>query len=398
MRSPEAHIDRKTLTWARTTAGLDVEAAAKKLAVSPDTLRAWEEKGGKRPTVKQLRKAARLYHRPMCLFFLPSLPEDADSIRDFRRISGAVDLGLTPALRFEIRLARERREEALELARDLRQPPAGFAERASLDDDPEVLATRLRQRLGVSLADQTGWQSKYDGFNAWRAAIERLGALVFQTGATPSLRVEPNEARGFSIADKPFPVIVVNGGDPVTARSFTVIHELAHIVLRNGGVCDLHHTVSPRNEVDRVEVFCNRVAGAVLVPAEALRATGVVLHHGASVSWSDDEIGQLARRFWVSWEVVLRRLLIVGKTTKDFYDGWRNDRRDRYPERVDTGEPHLKMPVRVVRRHGRLFPKLVLDGYDEAVLTAHEAASYLNAGPEHLDAIRAEVFESKYAS
>jgi len=36
--------------------------------------------------------------------------------------------------------------------------------------------------------------------------------------------------------------------------------------------------------------------------------------------------------------------------------------------------------------------------YDEAVLTAHEAASYLNAGPEHLEAIRAEVFESKYAS
>ena len=245
--------------------------------------------------MKRLRKAARLYHRPMCLFFLPSLPDDADSIRDFRRISGAVDLGLTPARRFEIRLARKRREEALELARDLRQPPAGFAERASLDDDPEVLATRLRQRLGVSLADQTGWQSKYDGFNSWRAAIERLGALVFQTGATPSLRVEPNEARGFSIADKPFPVIVVNGSDPVTARSFTLLHELAHIVLRNGGVCDLHHTVSPRNEIDRVEVFCSRVAGAVLVPAEA------------------------ARRFWVSCEVVLRRLLIVGKTTKDFY-------------------------------------------------------------------------------
>lgn len=100
----------------------------------------------------------------------------------------------------------------------------------------------------------------------------------------------------------------------------------------------------------------------------------------------------------MSWEVILRRLLIIGKTTPEFYDRWRRDRKDKYPEREDTGEPHLKMPVRVVRRHGRLFPRLVLEGYDESVLTAHEAASYLNAGPEHLEDIRGEVFESKYAS
>lgn len=70
-------------------------------------------------------------------------------------------------------------------------------------------------------AEQTGWQSKYDGFNSWRASIERLGVLVFQTGATQSLRVRPEEARGFSIADNPFPVIVANGGDPVTAPLFS---------------------------------------------------------------------------------------------------------------------------------------------------------------------------------
>ncbi len=302
MKSPLALVDPRTLTWARETAGLDVETAARKIGVSSDRLTAWEA-GERRPTVKQLRKAARVFQRPIGLFFLPSLPEEAESIRDFRRMAGETPRGLPSALRFEIRLARERREEALELARDIRQPPPAFEERAALSDDPEVVAGRLRARLGIAAGDQAGWQSKYDGFNSWRAAIERLGILVFQTGATASLRVDPAEARGFSIADQPLAVVVVNGGDPVTARPFTLIHELTHIMLRNGGVCDLHHTMSPRTDIDRVEVFCNRVAGAVLVPTDALRATGAVMHHGAGADWSDEDLGQLARKFWVSWRL-----------------------------------------------------------------------------------------------
>ncbi len=340
---------------------------------------------------------ARVYHRPIGLFFLPGLPEEADSIRDFRRMAGTAVRTLSSALRFESRMALQRREEAIELAGELKQSPARLSERCSLADDPDEIARRLRDRLKVRTDEQAGWQTKYDGFNSWRASIEREAVLVFQTGATSSLRVDASEARGFSIADQPFPVIVVNGSDRHTARSFTLIHELTHIALRNGGLCDLHHTVRPRSDIDRVEVFCNRVAGAVLVPSDVLLRDEVVTSHGESPQWTDHELGRLARRFWVSWEVVLRRLLITGRTTNQFYDKWRKGRTDQYPEAEDRGEPRLKTPVRVVRRHGRLFPGLVLAGYDEAVLTAHEAASQLGTGPQHLDEIRGEVFESRYA-
>lgn len=397
MPSPRVSIDGSTVQWARATAGLDVESAAKKIGVSPERLREWEASPKAAPTVKQLRKLAHVLHRPIGLFFLPALPEEPESIRDFRRVVGSGARSTSAALRFEIRLARERRQEALELIADLKQQPTEFRDRCSSDDDPDQVAARLRARLRVDLGEQTGWQSKYDGFNSWRAAIERLGVLVFQTGATASLRVDPNEARGFSVAEQPFPVIVVNGGDRPTARSFTLIHELSHLLLRNGGLCDFHHVDVPRSDVDRVEVFCNRVAGAVLVPAEDLLRVDLVRRHGRSATWSDSELSALAHRYWVSWEVVLRRLLMLGHTTKEFYEQWREGRADRYPEREDSGEPHLKTPIRVVRRHGRLFPSLVLAGYDESVLTAHEAAAYLNAGPQHLDEIREEVQESRYA-
>ena len=396
MPSPRALVDGKTLEWARQTAGFDIEIAAKKVGVSAERLRAWEQ-NDLAPTIKQLRKLAHVLHRPIGLFFLPSLPAEAEQIRDFRRVGAAQVRALSAALRFEIRLARERRQEAIELARDLGRDFPRFTDRCSLDDDPDRAAERLRNRLGVTIDDQRGWQSKYDGFNAWRAAVERLGVLVFQTGATPSLRVDTNEARGFSIAEHPFPVVVANGGDRPTARSFTLLHEVAHILLRNGGICDFHHMEAPRSQVDLVEVFCNRVAGAVLVPTNALLSTDIVQEHGRDPAWSDEELAVLARRFWVSREVALRRLLIVGRTNRKFYEGWRREQEDRYPEREDLSEPHLKTPVRVVRRHGRLFPSLVLAGFDESMLTAHEASVFLDAGPQHLDDIRQEVLESRYA-
>jgi hypothetical protein len=219
---------------------------------------------------------ARVYHRPIGLFFLPALPQEADSIRDFRRMGGTAVRSLSSALRFEITLAVERREEALELASDLEQPPSRLPDRWSLSDDPDGVAHDLRERLQVTVDEQVGWQTKYDGFNSWRASIECEGGLVFQTRATARLRADPSEARGFSIADQPFPVIVVNGSDRPTARSSTLIHELTHIALKNGGLCDLHYAASPRSNIDRTEVFCNRVAGSALLPTDALLRGDVV--------------------------------------------------------------------------------------------------------------------------
>ncbi len=148
MKPPQAPVDHETLTWARQTAGLDVETAAKKIGVSPDRLREWEA-NTRAPTIKQLRKLAHVFHRPIGLFFLPSLPDEADAIRDFRRLAGVALAAhaLSSALRFEVRLARERREEALELASDLKQLPPTLAERCALSDDPDQVARRLRGRL-----------------------------------------------------------------------------------------------------------------------------------------------------------------------------------------------------------------------------------------------------------
>ena len=72
------------IIWARESAGLAPDQAAKKLTVSVSTLDGWET-GETPPTIKQLRKAAKTYRRPLAVLLLPSPPTDFLPLQDFRR-------------------------------------------------------------------------------------------------------------------------------------------------------------------------------------------------------------------------------------------------------------------------------------------------------------------------
>lgn len=393
-RSPNVEIDRSILHWARKSSGIDVATAAKRAGTTPARIEEWEEEGGSYPTIKQLRKLAKAYMRPIGLFFLPELPEDPESIKDFRKIPDEFQEEMSSALRFEIRLAWDRREEALEMIADLDEEPTIIHDRFSLASDPDKIAIKIRKMLGISTTQQMQWRTKYDAFNAWRQAVEQEGALVFQTGILRNLIVDPKEARGFSIAEQPYPVIVINSKDHPTARCFTLIHEFTHILLADGGICDLHNPFRATSHVDRTEVFCNRVAGSTLVPADALLRTNVVQNHGSHADWSDDELEVLAKKFWVSWEVILRRLLILRKTSRDFYQGWRNERNDLFPGRETGGEVKISTPTRVIIRNGRLFPALVLRALRNRRITSFRAADILGAGADRLRDVETALFVS----
>lgn len=397
-RSPNVEIDRSILHWARESSGIDVATAAKRAGTTPARIEEWEQEGGCYPTIKQLRKLAKAYMRPIGLFFLPELPQDPEGIKDFRKIPDEFQEEMSSALRFEIRLAWDRREEALEMIADLDEEPTTIHDRFSVASDPDRVALKIREMLGISTTQQMQWRTKYDAFNTWRQAVEQEGALVFQTGILRNLIVDPKEARGFSIAEQPYPVIVINSKDHPTARCFTLIHELTHILLADGGICDLHNPFTPTSHVDRTEVFCNRVAGSTLVPADALLRTKVVQNHGSHPDWSDDELEVLAKKFWVSWEVILRRLLILRRTSRDFYQGWRNKRNDVFPGLETAGEVKISTPTRVMIRNGRLFPALVLRALRNRRITSFRAADILGAGADRLRDVEAALFGSWHGS
>jgi Zn-dependent peptidase ImmA (M78 family)/DNA-binding XRE family transcriptional regulator len=390
-RSVEALVRPQLLAWARQSAGLELEVAAKKAGVKPDRLESWE-RGERRPTIKQLRTLGNIYKRPIAIFYLPEPPAGFQALRDFRRLPGTIVTTESPALRLQIRRAQDRRELALDLYQVVEGEPPSISLPATLSDDPEDLAGRIREFLGIRYEDQIGWSAGYEAFNRWRAALENAGALVFQ-----ATDVEVSEMRGFSVYGERLPAIVVNIKDSVRGRIFSILHELAHIVLRQGGLCNFRPEDVPMATTDeqRTEVFCNWVAGATLVPRRFLLREGIVSDKRRDTDWTDEDIRDLADRYGASSEVLLRRLLINGRISDAFYQTKVEEIRKEYAAAAGGGRGGFAPPHRIaIGSAGPLFVRLVLRSYYTDQITASDVADFLDVRLKHLGRIESEVMRS----
>ena len=381
-----ALVKPEVLIWARTSAGLSVEAAAKKAQVKPERIVQWETGRG-RPTINQLRKLSVGYKRPLAVFFLPQPPKDFTPMRDFRKTPGTVTEPESPQLRLEIRKAHYRRDLAIELFELLGETPPAFSAGTSLSEDPEAAASRARQLLAVAPGAPATWRRSYDALNAWRLAIEQLGVLVFQARG-----VAVSEMRGFSIGETPLPAIVLNIKDSPRGRVFSMMHELVHLMLHQTGLCNFSEDPSLPPEERRIEVFCNRVAGAILVPRSQLLEHPLVRRTRRPRDWSDDELRSLAHHFQISEEAMLRRLLILGRTTEHFYRAKRKEFLKTYARLAEgskTREGFAPPDRTAVATAGPAFVRLVLEGYHTERITASDLSDFLEVKLKHLPKIEA---------
>lgn len=387
----EVSINPALLIWARETAGLIPEEAAHKMKIPPEKLILWE-KGTILPTVSQLRRVARVYNRPIAAFYLPEPPEVPEDPHDYRAIEAIEEREYSPALRLELRRARYRRQVALELLEELEEEPTPFKEKIAMDEDPESLSGRIRAMLALPIREQLDWKSRYDALKAWKNAVEETGVLVFQTANTAKNQVRVEEMRGLSISEICLPVILLNSADSVYGRIFTQMHEFVHLLLHNSGLCDLEDSGRFRTREQRVEIFCNHTAGTVLVPKEPLLNNDIVVRKGTQKTWTRYELSRLSSLFSVSQEVILRRLLILNRTTQDFYKATRGqllgEYRKRKPASGSGGPQYHRL---VLRNNGLAYTRLVLEAYYQDHITTSEVSDYLGAKVKHLGNIENEV-------
>jgi Zn-dependent peptidase ImmA (M78 family) len=345
---------------------MPLEVAAWEIGVAERRLQEFES-GLTLPTIKQLRTIAKIYRRPTAFFYLKTPPPKPEQIKDFRVLPGQYDPDL-PELLDAVDAALQRRLTALELARMLAYDIPEFDLVASLSDHPERIASRLRDRLGISVAVQRSWRDAYRVLQGWIAATEGAGVLVTQFS-----QVEVSAARGFSLVESPFPLVAINGKDSPRAKVFTLFHELAHITLRISGLCDLHDA---NGHAEVIEPFCNRVAAEALVPSADLLADPFVRHHH-DVEWEDWHVRELAMAYGVSQEVLLRRLLTVGRTSESFYRAKREEYLRAYADNLPEGGGFFPYARRVLRNNGRAFTSLVLQAYEADVITPTEVSRFL---------------------
>lgn len=372
-----AHITPDVLRWARESLHLTIEDAAGRARVPVAKLEQWE-KGETLPTINQARSLAKTYRQPFALFYLPESPAERIRIpKDFRRVAGTTIDGPSYNILSSIHEAVRRREIALDVLSQLKLRTPLIKDRIGPTEDEEQVGSKVRGLLRIPFQIQREWRDKRVAFNSWRAAVERLGTLVFQEAD-----LQLDEFRGYSLFERPLPVIVVNRKDAYAGRTFTLIHELSHILLNYDGLCDLVPDPSQPPEDQRVEVFCNATAASCLMPSIEVLKHPLLNMRRSLDGWSDEEISELAIMFAVSRETMLRRLLTLGRTSNQFYERKREEYLQEARRRKKQ-EGFVPPPRDALSKLGRPYVRLVLDGYRSRTLTASDASEVLGLRMKH---------------
>lgn len=401
MASIKALVKPALLAWTRQRAKVTPEDAAKAANVAADRLLAWEsDANDDAPTLSQLRALATKYRFPLAVFYLPEPPADFAPLRDFRRLPDARDQAITPNLAYHIRGAYERRELALELYDELRGKPEPFPLKATIADNPEAVGQAIRELLNVDSDGQQRAARQGRAFDFWRRRMEERDILVFVIGG-PHYVVKTAEMRGFAIAKAELPVIVVNGRDDSQGgKAFTLLHELAHIVLgesaiSNGAADELDTTPDEQ----RVERFCDAVAAAALMPRALLLSFPEVQPDGER-DWNELTLRAISRVIGVSREALLLRFVTLRRATWDFYHAQRERFRAEYRQAeaakaLEEKRPvQIKRPVLLMSWNGRGFTRLVLRSYYDQRITLNDASSYLGAKVKHIPALERAAFQA----
>lgn len=356
------------LRYARTSLGLSVGEAAMQLDIVERDLEELED-GTQQPQISQLRSMTKLYKRSLTFLFLAEVPEEKPMPRD-HRTSGSVKLGqFTPKTILTVRKARALAQSQIELLQAMDMPVPSFKLQATLKDDPKALGQALRTELELHhlrTEDVTDAQALEHTVEA----ISGLGVLVYQLSLTQ------DDLRGFSITDEKVPIIVLKrGGEMPTARLFTLFHELAHIILGESGMCDLHAA-----DGETIESWCNSFAAEALMPAAELRQHPVVVKHlgdNLGMEWDKFELVAIAKGYHVGLEVVLRTLLSEKLTTRDFYEEHHLKWKERAFGRAKKGQARDTVKGKVQER-GRSFVRLIFSAFDRDRIGAVQASQLLD--------------------
>lgn len=387
-------INPEIMVWARETAGLTRQKAARKLGFQDSSRSSAVDKlaaieyGEKEPSRPQLVRMADQYHRPLLTFYLSKPPKQGVRGVDFRALPEGYSRSDDALLDALIRDVRARQSMVRAVLEDEDEAePLPFVGSHQISDGREAVLDALRELLGVDSSQYRAQATASAAFDLLRRNAEASGVFVLLKGDLGNhvTAIDVRVFRGFSIADEVAPFVVINDQDARTAWSFTLLHETVHLLLGQTGV-------SGSYTESEVEQFCNDVAGEFLLPAEAMdELNQLVGDDNSDIAMASERISAFARKAKVSRTMVAykayRSSLIshetFGQLSNSYREEWRAEReRTRAQTREQSGRPDYY----AVRRHrlGDRILNLVQRMTVADALSTSKAARILGVKPRQV--------------
>ena len=393
------NINPAILSWARESAALSLEEAAKKIGLTDSTrstagekLRAFEN-GSNWPTLTQLKKMADVYYRPLGVFYRNQVPIKSNYGTDFRTFSGrkATDRenALLDALLRKVHVQQSMVKDILEDDEETRA--LDFVASMSSEESALNIAHRIRRLLEMKEnSDFSDFKNPDNVFAYLRDKIEQLGVFVIISRNLGNYHTdfETHVFRGFALADSIAPFIVINDYDARAARSFTLIHELAHIVLGTTGISNSPTSENSNTHDDLIERKCNDAASEVLFPQIKLNEELRQVQSYKSIKEILSMADSLAQKYNISTSLINYRLYRVNfinlsqykEVSKSLHDRWERNRENlKRKNRESEGGPDF-YKVRG-NQLGKSLIQLIAYTLRSGELTYTKAASALGVKP-----------------
>ncbi|MFI5035940.1 MAG: ImmA/IrrE family metallo-endopeptidase [Acidimicrobiales bacterium] len=155
------------------------------------------------------------------------------------------------------------------------------------------------------------WSNASQGARAWRSHLEHLGIVTLQ------LSLGKESIRGFSVWGEFAPVVAVNTAYHPTARSYTLFHEVGHLLTRSDSAC--FNFMSPSRRDSRLERWCEEFAAALLLPASAVRRVASRYLNAEGLVDDVGAVRSIANRFKTSTRAASIRLQELGLAENSLY-------------------------------------------------------------------------------
>ena len=383
-------INPSVLRWVMDNEGWDADELAREAGLSASQIRRWASIESD-ICLGDLEKMSTKFKRPLSVLLMPDAP-DISIPPYYRRNArnGRAAPRMSREMLNVVRKARFVQENAAELLCDMRQSTALDTPVSDIKQDAELVAARNADILDIEPSHLAVTRNGRAGKKYWdiREKIESRNVFVMQE-AIP----EGDVASGLALVHPEPAVVMVNSRDPVRQRIFTLLHEYAHVLLGADGICSVcPATAADRGGLPPVERWCDRFAGAVLMPATTFRDA----HDEVRREYGRDGplriVHALSDRFCVSRTAALVRAMEVvdDRELRSRYARCFSqlERDDAMLVEVDAevhsaaGDP--SQAAMCIASKGRKYARLVSDAGETGIITTSTMLEYLEIKLDHL--------------
>lgn len=281
-----------------------------------DNIKHWLD-GTKSPTFNQIEDFSKKSHIPLGYFFLQTPPIEQISLLEYRTLDSIQLTNPSRNLIDTIHDMEAVQEWMVNYRKEWNYDTISIVGSLKGITDISVIADTIRKDLGLNIEWYKDCGNSSEAFNKVRGLLEECGIVVMMNGIVGKnthRALDVNEFRAFAMVNEWAPLIFINGADSAGGRLFSLFHELVHLWI---GENDLYNdTKYSANGIKPIEVTCNAVAGALMVPK-------TVFLEKWNNNTNDDiheKIKELARMFRCSSSVIAHRALDNKKIDQNVYN------------------------------------------------------------------------------